>query len=63
MSQEPKNGSGLSVCPVCGDHYATEDAALSRITSEDICPACGVEEALGGLVVVDKDDLFKGGAA
>ena len=34
-----------AICPKCGREYS-EPPAVSRRTGEDICPACGTDEAL-----------------
>ena len=34
-----------TICPICKEEY-NEHPAVSRHTGEDICPACGQEEAL-----------------
>ena len=37
---------GIRICPICGKEY-TEHPALSRRDNKtEICPACGMREAL-----------------
>lgn len=45
--------SDIKQCPRCGNYY-TDYPALSRYYNVDICPACGLDEALRGMVTVPK---------
>ena len=36
-------------CPKCGDYYSGHPA-MSRIDGSDICPSCGIHEALGSFL-------------
>lgn len=50
---------GIRICPVCGDEY-TEHPAISRKDNiTEICPKCGMKEALDVFInerLVNKED-------
>ncbi len=35
----------MRICPICNKEYK-EPPAISRVTRENICPTCGMKEAL-----------------
>lgn len=46
---EAMEKAGIKICPVCGKEY-TEHPALSRKDNKtEICPECGMAEALKAL--------------
>ena len=49
----------MRVCPICGCEYS-EHPALSRVDNKtEICPVCGVKEALMIFEVSQKDETFE----
>ena len=50
------NELGIRICPICGKEY-TEHPAISRKDNvTEICPECGMKEALGAFTCTAKDD-------
>ena len=50
------NELGIMICPICGKEY-TEHPAISRKDNvTEICPECGMKEALVAFTCTAKDD-------
>ena len=41
-----KGGERMNICPVCGKEYKGYPALSRRDNKTEICPNCGVQEAL-----------------
>ena len=48
----------LPICPICGKPYAGHPALSRKDNQTDICPDCGIREALEAAVLGDRQEAI-----
>ena len=48
--------SNVKICPICGERYSRVPAISRTDNKTEICPDCGIRQALETIGVFDRDE-------